>query len=244
MSADQTDRPRSTAMRAAAGKQQARSRRRRTLLILGAAVAAVALIVAGVYLLRPEPEPSGGQQAAEEQMTVHGTDKYPYLVGAPGPGEQAPGFTLQATTGGEIALSDYRGQSVLLYLHGGAMCQPCFDQIASLEKQADNLEEAGVDQVLSITNDPLEVSAQKSRDMGLSTPTLADPGLAASKRYDAQSYGMMNGKANGHTFILVSPEGRIRWRADYGGEPKYVMYLPVDRLLADMRAGLTAGGDA
>ncbi|WP_255430180.1 hypothetical protein [Streptomonospora sp. PA3] len=44
--------------------------------------------------------------------------------------------------------------------------------------------------------------------------------------------------------MLVSPEGGIRWRADYGGEPEYVMYLPDDRLPADLRAGLETGSDA
>jgi len=30
---------------------------------------------------------------------------------------------------------------------------------------------------------------------------------------------------------------RIVWRADYGGAPKYTMYVPMDTLLADLRAG-------
>ncbi|TML95264.1 MAG: hypothetical protein E6G10_28615 [Actinobacteria bacterium] len=37
---------------------------------------------------------------------------------------------------------------------------------------------------------------------------------------------------------LHAPDGRIRWRADYGGAPKYKMYVPVGDLLADMRKGL------
>ncbi|ASU81830.1 alkyl hydroperoxide reductase [Nocardiopsis gilva YIM 90087] len=240
MSANRTARPRSAALRGASTKQQASRQRRRTLLVLGAALAAVVLIAGGVYLLKPGPESSEGGQAAGE-MTVHGTDKYPYLVGEPGAGEQAPDFTLPATTGEDVSLSDYRGQSVLLYFQEGVMCQPCFDQITALEKQADDLEKAGIDQVLSISTDPVEVSAQKSRDMGLSTPTLADPDLTVSRNYDTNSYGMMGGSHNGHSFLLISPEGEIRWRADYGGKPKYVMFLPVDQLLADMRADLKEG---
>ena len=45
---------------------------------------------------------------------------------------------------------------------------------------------------------------------------------------------MMDTSADGHTFILVGPDGHIRWRADYGGAPNYTMYVPVDRLLADL----------
>ena len=48
--------------------------------------------------------------------------------------------------------------------------------------------------------------------------------------------GMMGDSRNGHTFLLVAPDGTITWRADYGGAPKYTMFLPVDRVLADLKA--------
>jgi hypothetical protein len=48
---------------------------------------------------------------------------------------------------------------------------------------------------------------------------------------------MMGTSRDGHTFVLVGPDGRIRWRADYGGPPKYIMFLPTTTLLADIRAG-------
>jgi peroxiredoxin Q/BCP len=49
---------------------------------------------------------------------------------------------------------------------------------------------------------------------------------------------MMGNSADGHTFILVGPDGTIRWRADYGGAPNYTMYVPINQLSADMQAGL------
>lgn len=61
-----------------------------------------------------------------------------------------------------------------------------------------------------------------------------------SKTYDANSYGMMGDSANGHSFIVVGPDGIIRWRADYGGAPDYTMFVPVPSLLADIEAGLAA----
>ncbi len=70
---------------------------------------------------------------------------------------------------------------------------------------------------------------------------LSDPNLAVSKTYDANKYGMMGGSHNGHTFIVVGPDGEIKWRADYGGAPDYTMYVPVPDLLADMREGLEGG---
>ena len=44
------------------------------------------------------------------------------------------------------------------------------------------------------------------------------------------------GDRDGHSFILVGKNGRILWRADYGGAPKYTMYVPDDVLLTQLRA--------
>jgi peroxiredoxin Q/BCP len=47
---------------------------------------------------------------------------------------------------------------------------------------------------------------------------------------------MMGASRDGHTFILVKPDGTIAWRADYGGTPKYTMFVPTTGVLADLRA--------
>jgi hypothetical protein len=53
---------------------------------------------------------------------------------------------------------------------------------------------------------------------------------------DANKYGMMGDMRNGHSFVLVGADGTIRWRADYGGAPDYTMFLPTDKVLADLTA--------
>ena len=65
--------------------------------------------------------------------------------------------------------------------------------------------------------------------------------LMVSQAYTANGYGMMGNSRDGHTFIVVGPDGRIRWRADYGGSPNYTMYVPISNLVADIRAGLNGG---
>jgi peroxiredoxin Q/BCP len=192
-----------------------------------AAIAAVAVgVVAGLFLIFHHSASQATQPGA-----------YPYQVGSPGPGKVAPGFTLAASTGGRISLSAYRGKSVLLFFQEGLTCQPCWNQIADLQKHAAQLKAAGIGQVLSITGDPAGAIAQKTRDMDLTVPVLSDPGLTVSQQYHANSYGMMGAGRDGHTFILVGPNGMIRWRADYGGAPKYIMFLPTTTMLADMKAG-------
>ncbi len=160
-----------------------------------------------------------------------------YDVGDPGPGQQAPEFTLPATTGEQISLTDYRGSTVLLYFQEGLMCQPCWDQMRDLERAADEVRAAGVDQMLAITSDPIDLVTRKVGDDALSTPTLSDPDLAVSRSYQTNLFGMMGDSRNGHSFILVGPDGTIQWRADYGGAPDFTMYVPVDQLLSDLETG-------
>jgi peroxiredoxin len=209
---------------AAAQQAQRRARQRRKIGVRAAIAAGAAAAVAGLFVIfgnASHPGPGG----------------YPYQVGSPGPGRAAPAFTLSASTGGQVSLSQYRGKGVLLFFQEGLSCQPCWTQIADLEKHAAQLRAAGISQVISITTDPVGAITQKTRDMGLTTPVLSDPGLAVSRAYDANKYGMMGMSADGHTFILVGPSGMIRWRADYGGAPKYTMFLPTTTMLAQMKAG-------
>jgi peroxiredoxin Q/BCP len=160
-----------------------------------------------------------------------------YDIGSPGIGRTAPAFTLAASTGKQVSLKDYRGKTVLLYFQEGLTCQPCWDQLTDLEKSSAQVKAARIDAVVSVTTDPADLITRKTKDMGLTTPVLSDPDLAVSKTYDANSYGMMGTSRDGHTFILVGPDGTIRWRADYGGAPDYTMYVTVNKLLADLKAG-------
>ena len=196
------------------------------LLWAGIAAGIVAVLVAVILFTTNRPP---GTTEGQAQPTAAG-----YAVGNPGPGVEAPGFSLPSTSGSTVNLSDYRGQSVLLYFHEGLGCQPCWDQIRDLEAARAQLKVAGIDQLLTITSGPANLIAQKMDDDNLSAIALADTKLDISRSYDANKYGMMGDSRNGHSFILVGPDGTIQWRADYGGAPDYTMYVPVHKLLSDL----------
>lgn len=183
--------------------------------------------LAGVFLLN-NGRGSGRQPAGA----------YPFQVGDPGPGAQAPPIRLPSAGGGMFDLASLKGQKVLLFFQEGLMCQPCWDQIVEIEKRMPRLASLGVDRLVSITTDPLDALKTKVKDEGISSPVLSDPGLGVSRAYGTNGYGMMGTSMNGHTFILVDESGVIRWRADYGAAPRNYMYVPVPNLLADLRAGL------
>lgn len=196
--------------------------------IAGVVVVAVA-ILATVYFT------SGGGTTPGAGLA----GRYPFEVGSPGPGETAPPIELPSTEGGTFTLRELQGETVLLYFQEGAMCQPCWDQLRDIEQQWSQFEALGVDRVVSITTDPMSVLRQKVVLEGLESPVLSDPDLEVSREYTTNQYGMMGGSHNGHSFILVGPDGTIQWRADYGGAPKYTMYLPVQNLLADLQQDRT-----
>ncbi|WP_219418049.1 peroxiredoxin family protein [Pseudonocardia nigra] len=223
---------RSTRRRAPQTKQRgtvlhaAGSTRRRGWAVAWALLAVFA--VAGLYLIY------NSSATSANGTTSAAASGYAHVSGEPGAGETAPPFTLAASSGGQVSLSDYRGRSVLLYFQEGLMCQPCWDQIRDLEQNMVALRAAGVDEIVSITTDPVDLVARKMADEGLATPVLSDPTLKVSRAYTTNQYGMMGTSRNGHSFILVGPDGQITWRADYGGAPDYTMYLPTEDLLADL----------
>ncbi len=200
-------------------------------IIVGAAVLALGLIF---YLNNAA---SGNNSAAGSNQA----GKYAFQVGSPGPGEQAPAIQLPSTAGGTFNLAAQRGKTVLLYFQEGLTCQPCWDQLKDIQSHMSDFHALGIDTIVSITTDPLNALQQKVADEGLTIAVLSDPNLAVSQAYTANGYGMMGNSRDGHTFIMVGPDGRIRWRADYGGAPNYTMYVPVSNLIADMRAGLNGG---
>jgi peroxiredoxin len=200
-------------------------------LIVGAAVLALGVIF---YL----------NNAASGNNSAKGSNqagKYAFQVGSPGSGEQAPAIQLPSTAGGTFDLSAQRGKTVLLYFQEGLTCQPCWDQLKDIQSHLSDFHALGIDTIVSITTDPLNALQQKVVDEGLTIAVLSDPHLAVSQAYTANGYGMMGNSRDGHTFIMVGPDGRIRWRADYGGAPNYTMYVPVSNLIADMRAGINGG---
>lgn len=215
-----------TTMRPAKSRTKPSTRQRTLFWVLGAVVAVA--VVVGLYAIF-------SASADSSTTSASGTT---YTVGQPGPGQAAPAFTLADSTGKQVSLADYHGKTVLLYFQEGLSCQPCWDQLTSLEADATKVEAAGIDAIVSITSDPANLIAQKTSDMGLTTPVLSDPDLTVSQKYEANQYGMMGTSRDGHSFILVDPDGRITWRADYGGAPNYTMFVPVDQLLSDLQHGV------
>lgn len=215
-----------------------RAKRARKLQIQIGSVAVAAIAVLGVLFAVNSAGGGDGSSAGSTDAKGGGAaGQFRFDVGDPGPGKKAPPVRLQSTKGDTFDLGDRRGKTVLLYFQEGLMCQPCWDQIVDLEKDG-GLRKLGIDEMVSITTDELGQIQMKVEDEGIKAPVLSDPDLRVSKAYAANKYGMMGDSRDGHSFMVVGPDGRIRFRADYGGPPDFTMYVPVKNLLADLRKGL------
>lgn len=195
-----------------------------------AAVAATAAIAALFGIYRSAAPPQDGPAEA---------GKISYVTAEPVRGP-APEMELPSADGSTFDLADLRGESVLLYFQEGLMCQACWTQLRDLETAESDLQAAGIDTLVNVTTDPVDLLARKVRDDGFTTTTVSDPSGEVSREFGALGIGMMGPSMNGHSFVLVGPDGDIQWRADYGGAPDYTMYVPVPQLLADLGTRTTA----
>jgi peroxiredoxin len=196
----------------------------------------VVVLLFSIYFLT-----NASQNNAEKQsLEVYG-DEYKYQIGSPGPGNKAPDFSLPNIDGEMVSLSSYQGENVLLYFQEGVMCQACWTQLTDIENSFEEFQALGINEIITITTDPVDSLKQKVAIEKLTTPVLSDQSVSVSKEYTTNLYGMMNQNYNGHTFILVGADGAIKWRADYGGEPDYLMYVPVSDLISEIKSGLDEG---
>jgi len=208
--------------------QSGRARRSRVPVPLILGIVAIGVLVVGI--------------AAFNTLNGGGKQIVAYDVGRPGPGDAAPDFTLAQAGGATFHLADARGKQVLLYFHEGLGCDPCWRQIDAIQADLAQFKSLGIDEVVAISADPAAAQAQRALRTGITLPTLADPDRAVSGAFGTLAYGMMNGALPGHTFILVGPDDKIRWRADYGGPPNYTMFVADDTLLTELRRALGISG--
>lgn len=162
--------------------------------------------------------------------------QYAYEVASPGVGQIAPNFSLPASNGSTFSLDAYRGQKVLLYFHEGIGCESCWTQMQDIDQNLKDFQNLGIKTIVAITTDPQDAIKQKLSEENISMVTLSDAQFNVSLQYNANEYGMMSGSRDGHTFILVGPDGKIQWRADYGGPPNYTMYVPIQNITASIKA--------
>lgn len=94
------------------------------------------------------------------------------------PGNKAPDFTLPATVGGEISLSNFAGRPVLLVFTRSG-CGPCHDIVPELNR----LHQTGEQQVLVVNNGEPGATAEWAAEIRARFPVAVQEGWEVSKQY-------------------------------------------------------------
>jgi peroxiredoxin Q/BCP len=122
-------------------------------------------------------------------------------------GAQAPDFSLPATGGRTIALSDYRGkQHLVLVFYVGDNTPDCNRQLGSLQEERAELEACNT-AVVGLNSGELAEHERYVRQLGLSFPLLHDAGARVAALYGArQDDGTVR-----RTVYLIDKQGMVRY---------------------------------
>lgn len=123
-------------------------------------------------------------------------------------GDPAPEFTLPATTGGPVKLSDFKGKkNVVLAFYPAAFTGGCTKEMQAYQLGLDKFEGAET-QVFGVSTDNTPSQRRFAEDLKVAFPMLSD----FATRETAKKYGVLipeRGIANRATFV-IDKEGKIQ----------------------------------
>ncbi|KKO50861.1 thioredoxin-dependent thiol peroxidase [Paenibacillus sp. DMB20] len=132
------------------------------------------------------------------------------------PGQAVPDFTLPASHGENVALSDFRGKKVVLYFYPKNMTPGCTDEACSFRDRHQELERAGA-VVIGISPDPLKSHAKFIQKHGLPFLLLSDENHKVSELFGVWQLKKMFGREYEgvvRSTFLIDESGRLakEWR--------------------------------
>jgi thioredoxin-dependent peroxiredoxin len=141
-------------------------------------------------------------------------------------GQEAPEFSLPASTGGEVALADYAGKRhVVLYFYPRDLTPGCTTEACSFRDLRGELEAAGA-VILGVSTDDLRSHDRFALKHELNFPLLSDVGGVVARLYGVYKEKSMYGKTflgiNRMTFVIdkagilrkVYPRVKVSQHAD------------------------------
>jgi len=127
------------------------------------------------------------------------------------PGDDAPDFDLPDQDGRSVKLSDFRGQSVVLYFYPKAATPGCTTQACGVRDRRADYEHANA-VVLGVSPDPVAKVKKFHEKEGLNFALLADEGHRLADSYGVWVEKSMYGKTyfgNERTTFVVGPDGKV-----------------------------------
>lgn len=138
-------------------------------------------------------QPPIGQRQTDDQHASPDADPGP--TGRLQPGDPAPEFVLLDADGATVALSQLRGQRVILYFYPAASTPGCTTEAGDFEANLATLQGAGV-AVLGVSPDEPAALARFRDAQHLTFPLLSDPTHAVLQAYGAWGHKTMYGRTS------------------------------------------------
>jgi peroxiredoxin len=130
------------------------------------------------------------------------------LQNSPQPGDVAPDFTADSTSGNPVTLSSFRGKrNVLLAFFPLAFTGTCTKELVCFTEDFDQFAGRGVE-ILPISVDATPSLREFKNKLNMQTDLLSD-----FKRDISRAYGVLNEErffAN-RAYFLIDKEGKVRW---------------------------------
>jgi peroxiredoxin len=130
------------------------------------------------------------------------------LQNSPQPGDVAPDFTADSTSGNPVTLSSFRGKrNVLLAFFPLAFTGTCTKELVCFTEDFDQFAGRGVE-ILPISVDATPSLREFKNKLHMQTDLLSD-----FKREISRAYGVLNEErffAN-RAYFLIDKEGKVRW---------------------------------
>ena len=126
-------------------------------------------------------------------------------------GQQAPAFSLRNAQGETVSLSDYAGQSVIVYFYPKAATPGCTTEACDFRDNLNSLQSAGYS-ILGISPDEPAEIAKFADDESLNFPLLSDPDNSVAKAYGSfgeKSFGEKTFVGTLRSTAVVAPDGTI-----------------------------------
>jgi peroxiredoxin Q/BCP len=128
-------------------------------------------------------------------------------------GKKAPQFALPASTGGKIALKDYKGKShVVLYFYPRDDTSGCTKEACSFRDLRDDFGQAGA-VILGVSADDMASHEKFAGKHDLNFPLLSDPDAKVCTRYGVWKEKSMYGKrfmGIERTTFVIDKAGTVR----------------------------------
>ena len=127
-------------------------------------------------------------------------------------GSIAPDFSLASSSGKTVSLSDFRGETVIVYFYPKDDTPGCTKEACSFRDTFDVLSDAGVT-ILGISPDSIESHNKFIEKFNLNFQLLSDPDKSTAKNYGAWGEKNMYGKivvGMKRMSFLINPEGTVQ----------------------------------